>query len=897
MIHNNPYICDKDTQTIVDVVLSVGEKVSDITLYPYQREFARRIVESVLVKDAETITALFSRQCLTPDTRVLTPKGSVPISQIKRGDSVVSYVNGAQVIDKVDSIWSDVKKVRHIRLSDGSHVDATPETRFYNGNTGRWDGLQGRNTSMFKRRFYTVNNCETCEGAPTNTPTSEVHDPAKTAEQAMLLLFGRDDPHMYITEMLGRRLNGYFRTEYALNRFRESLGLKTSQTGSEGVYRTISVERPELDITYIYKFRLEIMRLVCSTMLYDRGLKKLDFLTRSTGVYRHTLYSFLSQMCLTPELRERVSTIRSATSILMLLPALEGHVDEPKIRLDVFNAPRMDSSYKVTTEDALGMNKTDRGMHKNVRHAVVDKRKKFLSLGGFARAYIERYGYRQWNISAPDWMFLRVTDASRLTMSETFDMETESTGNFFANELLVHNCGKSESLKIAVLGLILWMPSLAKTYPQDKRFERFKGGFWVGLFAPNLKTQVKSIYNRIRNTLKGKHGKAFMAGLDLDFVINQAFEFVLDNGSRVYGGAASLNANIESQTFHLVIGDEAQDIDSFKWKKSIVPMTTFTAGSKVLVGTANTTKSNFYEQIGRNVTRLESGGKRNHFQVDFTIPSAENPDYALSVKQAIAELGFDSDEFQMAYNNKFIFSRGMAVDPELLNFNSAEHPRGIIFTHDYVKHYTGDKKVVVGVDIGKKHDPTVCTAVEVDTSDPIEIVHFRTYKKKEIAKMEIIGDDIEAQIPQILDFIDRMQATTIAVDATGGGDHFFDMLSKRAPKLNWIPFVFSQKSRSELWKAFLSDLSTGRVQLAGGLEARETIEYYKTLKELGELEKHYNGQYLACQAPTSRNAHDDYAVSLALACWACKDYFVGELTVTEGFFKGRRNSRRRRKRR
>lgn len=894
----NPYICPLSDDEVIDVILSVGERVSDVTLYAYQRAFARRIIESVVKKDAATITALFSRQCVVPETRVMTPSGSVPISRLKKGDEVISYANGVLVKDTVQDIWSDRKKVKEIRMSDNETTIATPETRFYNFTSERWDGLSTNKKSLFKRPYLTVNDCELKEGTPTNTVEQKPHDPVKTAQQALLLLFGKESEHEMITQLLGSNVTGLFYHQTGLDVFAEALGISHNETGSMVHWRTITIPSPELDVDYIYTYRKQICDLMFADAQYFKQNGAVINCT-STGVYKDTLKSFLNAMAIDHEIDKdnKRMCVSKNTALLFLLPSLKKSPYYDKIYYDVFHANRMSSSRKVCRQEALDtIDSYRKPAGRQGRIFNLAPTGKAISIGSFAREIIQRFGYNEWLNIAPDWQYVKVTDVSRTRMDVTYDMETTYTGNYFANDMLVHNCGKSESLKIAVLGLILWMPALCKTYPQDKRFERFNGGFWVGLFAPNLKTQVKSIYNRIRNTLKSKHGKAFMAGIDADFTVNQAFEFVLDTGSRVYGGAASLNANIESQTFHLVIGDEAQDIDSFKWKKSIVPMTTFTAGSKVLVGTANTVKSNFYEQIQRNKDRQESGGKTNHFQVDFTVPSAENPDYALSVKEAIAELGFESDEFQMAYNNQFIFSRGMAVDPELLNFHSDRHPRGVIYPHEYVTHYTGENKVVVGVDIGKKHDPTVCTAVEVDVSAPIDIVHFRTFKKKEIAKMELLGDDIEAQVPQILDFIQKMRATTVIVDATGGGDHFFDMLSKRLPQVNWIPFVFSQKSRSELWKAFLSDLSTGRVQLAGGKETQETVEYYKTIKELSELEKHYNGQYLACQAPNSRNAHDDYAVSLALACYACKDYFVGELTVTEGFFKNRRKKMRSKRR-
>jgi hypothetical protein len=47
---------------LVDKILLITDEVSGHPLYPYQIPFARRVIESLIVGDGETITALFSRQ-------------------------------------------------------------------------------------------------------------------------------------------------------------------------------------------------------------------------------------------------------------------------------------------------------------------------------------------------------------------------------------------------------------------------------------------------------------------------------------------------------------------------------------------------------------------------------------------------------------------------------------------------------------------------------------------------------------------------------------------------------------------------------------------------------------------------------------------------------------------
>lgn len=49
-------------ELVIDKVLVVVDELSGHVLYPYQRPFARRIIESLIIEDGATITALFCRQ-------------------------------------------------------------------------------------------------------------------------------------------------------------------------------------------------------------------------------------------------------------------------------------------------------------------------------------------------------------------------------------------------------------------------------------------------------------------------------------------------------------------------------------------------------------------------------------------------------------------------------------------------------------------------------------------------------------------------------------------------------------------------------------------------------------------------------------------------------------------
>lgn len=57
-----PLVCPLTTKNLAGKVLQFCEQASDIELYAYQRVFAMRIIESLLLRDSSTVSALFARQ-------------------------------------------------------------------------------------------------------------------------------------------------------------------------------------------------------------------------------------------------------------------------------------------------------------------------------------------------------------------------------------------------------------------------------------------------------------------------------------------------------------------------------------------------------------------------------------------------------------------------------------------------------------------------------------------------------------------------------------------------------------------------------------------------------------------------------------------------------------------
>ncbi len=60
--HVREGVCPLTTRQIIDRVITFTEEVNKIKLYNYQKIFARRVVESLLLQAGDTITCLFARQ-------------------------------------------------------------------------------------------------------------------------------------------------------------------------------------------------------------------------------------------------------------------------------------------------------------------------------------------------------------------------------------------------------------------------------------------------------------------------------------------------------------------------------------------------------------------------------------------------------------------------------------------------------------------------------------------------------------------------------------------------------------------------------------------------------------------------------------------------------------------
>lgn len=454
--------------------------------------------------------------------------------------------------------------------------------------------------------------------------------------------------------------------------------------------------------------------------------------------------------------------------------------------------------------------------------------------------------------------------------------------------LFARQSGKTETIAITVGGLMIILPQLANMpmFADDPRLTMFKDGLWVGIFAPSQR-QAQITYRRMKSRIQCKESMAILEDPDfrLEFSTSNGQTVALTNGSFVTAISASDGSNIEGESFKFIICEECQDISNYKIRKSIHPMGAAYNATICKIGTATTFKGDFYEAIQRNKKDYEEKRIkiRNHFEYNYKVVQKYNPKYAKYIEREKRSLGEQSDEFRMSYNLEWIISRGMFVDIDKL-----EEDCGDVFLsrvdRDLVANHVG------GIDIGggsgkksKDSDSTVITIVEVDWQNPVlmessfneetqeeEIyLAYNSYIKDWLEIAPEVAEDYEEQYHIIMDYLKNFRISKLVVDATR--ESSLGQRIRANVKYDVELFVFSTKSKSELYKNLDKEINSGRARFPRSPETTETKEYKKFTQQLADLEKGYSGSNLVVSHPPERGAHDDYPDSWALALWGARE--------------------------
>lgn len=453
--------------------------------------------------------------------------------------------------------------------------------------------------------------------------------------------------------------------------------------------------------------------------------------------------------------------------------------------------------------------------------------------------------------------------------------------------------GKSEVISTTCGGLAIILPILANLpmFADDERLKPFKDGIMIGVFAPAMH-QAQISFNRMKTRMTSRSAIEVMEdpGILVNFDTNNGQNIALTNGSIITCMSASEGSNIEGKSYHIIIVDEAQDVGNFKYLKSISPMGAFYNATKILIGTPSTSKGFFYDSIERNKLDYANGEKKRkvHFEYNYETVMKYNPKYGKYIEGEKKRLGEESDEFQMAYNLKWILERGMFITEDALER---------LYVHNLdVTMLDLKNPHIIGIDLAKSSDSTVVTVLEVDYNNPVlveksesgdlnvkDFYAYNTYVKN---WLEIQGDDYENQYYEILDFISNYNIVRMVMDGTGVGSPIADRFMANS-SFEVVPYIFTKPSKSDLYKRLDAEMKSGRLHIPASPELQEERMFKKFEKQMLDLEKSYSGNHMVVAHPAVRGAHDDYPDSLALAVYGAMGEQVEKPVMEDNLFMAR----------
>ena len=432
--------------------------------------------------------------------------------------------------------------------------------------------------------------------------------------------------------------------------------------------------------------------------------------------------------------------------------------------------------------------------------------------------------------------------------------------------LFARQSGKTEGLAFVINALSTILPFLAKFIPD---LEQFKDGIQIGLFAPQS-DQVWTTYNRSLLRLNNANAEELMGDPDLDVRLDRSTKFELSNGSSLTAQVASKQSKIEGKTYHLIIIEEAQDVDSYIVEKSIDPMVSATAGTIVKCGTTGSEKNHFWHdiQFNRNEDRKSRNAKlRLHWEFD----------YIQIIKDKRKQFEKDQKKFHLNYETDVLKQRDRrGADSRVFRLNYAllwDLEEGMLITDKVFDNLTNKKKghtidrndiIIAGLDIGKEEASTVLTVGKIvwnpnDENQPpkLEICGW----------MELHKVDYEEQHHLIVDYLFEKGVQNLFADYTGVGKPVVDRLMYAVgDSVNIEPFNFSKQSKSEMWYNLIDYIQTERLIIPANPSVKRTTEWEHFEEQFKNCTKRYDGPFLVCEK--ADGYHDDYVDSLALMCLA-----------------------------
>jgi len=348
--------------------------------------------------------------------------------------------------------------------------------------------------------------------------------------------------------------------------------------------------------------------------------------------------------------------------------------------------------------------------------------------------------------------------------------------------------------------------------------------------------------------------------------------------------SAEPNANVVGATASLLLeGDEAQDIDPFKWSKDFKPMGASTNVTTVLWGTAWTSNTLLAQTIAMLHAKTAKDGIKRVFLADADKVAREVPNYGLYVASEVARLGRDHPLIRTQYFLETIDAEGKLLDSDMLALLRGDHARRTepepgkryAFLLDVAGEDEQEGTAIERALLeNPKRDATALTIVEYELrAGALPIYRTAT-------RYLWIGTPHAALHDRLLALYQQWRPSHFIVDATGVGAGLASFLRRSIDRSETIayqagqiviPVEFSAAVKSDLGWGLLGIIGTGRLREYINDHAADTRQFWYEAemadKEIrpgpGKLLKWGVWESPAYDGLVARG-HDDLLVALSL---------------------------------
>lgn len=787
---------------LIDKIVDLAQYMGEVKFYPYQIPMARRIVKSVITNEGASITGLFSRQCIAENSLIIDINGNV--LPIQKSPEAWKTKDSARILE-VKTFGG------HVLHCTEEHPVATPE-----GWVSAFCLKPGDKVVVLDKweKF----------GDGVIDAGVQIHMTDDLAELVGWMTASINNSEEVVF------FNGKERVEELLIKYFPDTWYK--KTSNRLVVRLLSNSSLSIFLKKAMKYNA------------DGFPTNVNCFTKS-----QLIRFFYPLFLLNGKSYKKTNTIK-----FILKGKNRVFLDYCKEHL---NKLGLHGNYEIWIGEVLIFQCTTNFLR------FKELFSEYLPAEFFPPLFISRRRKREifYGENGEEFIYSKVYSTKYLEKeAPVWDITVPSTGWILVSGVKVHNSGKTQVVAMISAALMVLMPMLAEKFPNS--FSLYGKGFWVGCFGP-VGEQAVTMFDRIYDVFTTSSSKHFLID-ELKIPVPakggaRGNLISLRNKSLCRYQSSSRRAKVESKTYHLIVLDECQDMESFKVKKSILPMGAAVNATVVATGTTDVVIGYFYDTIEQNKALDVELPKDYHLhhEVDYTIAQKYNEYYRKYIKKEIKRLGIDSDEFKMAYRLIWPITKGMVFTKAQLEDKC--YDKGL----KPVKEYK-DSPCIAGLDLGKTNDSTVLTIIMPLWDEADENGNM---PKVLLDIMELEGNDWEEQYPKVVEVLNKYNIDTLVCDATGVGDPIRERYAILLPDVNVIPFKFSPSSKDTGYKYLIQEIANRRMKIPAHTRFRDSKRFKKFEQQMTMLKKNYTGKFLNPCPVDADKGHDDYPDSLMLAVY------------------------------